>query len=291
MTINPALEQFFVTRVPLDGRDHEIRLRVPSTKADLTLLPPADFRHHAELEQGATRLWVAALVESIDGAPVSREVRHALADNTAARAVVFSHREALLDALRFEGRIFLHCPHCPRGEVEIDLLGLAAGLRVDLWPLSEPDGFPAAPSVATLWPRGSRPSGSIVAARVRVALPSRRAGLDGPHSIAEFGQPITADMDAHAWRRWGHDGQPLVANKEYWRYSNPGFRAILRLSLALSRLDNVAEISPDMIEALPVCDALFVDSAYHMLTNVNVMDHAACTVTCPACRGRFLAVR
>lgn len=290
MTSNNELQGYLLIAANLNDRPCEIRLRMPPTGWDLPLLLPDQAEEDDAGRQNRLGLVIDAYVESVDGEPLDRSLRTALAANGASRAGLLGLRENLLESLRHHGRIFLRCPHCEMAEAELDLAALSIAVGPDPWPVAGHAGEPVAPSLATRRAPGKRPVGISPAARARIVLPARRAGLPTPYAEGEFGGTIEAGREEDAWIRWGRDGLPLAGGPAHWRRTHPGFRAILRMALALARLDGDAQLGPDVVETLPMADFVFADAVFHLLHHVDVSDTVRARLTCPSCREQFLAV-
>ncbi len=281
-----ALEDLSRVAVEIDGRRAELVLRAPTVGFELPLLPSASAPETEARRRDKVGLVLAGLIQSVDGAPLSRELRRSLAMRPAA---LLRLRAELFDDARHVGRVLLGCPRCAQ-ESGVSLAVLAIALGADVWPIADADGFPSEPSLSTLRPLGARPAGVALAAGARLLMPSARLSSRRPFTEAVLGDPVTAARDADAWSRWVLADQPFDPARAHWTWGNPGFRAILRMALALERLDDTRALTPDVIERLPMPDFLFADAAYHLLRVVDLTDPARAMIHCPACTEAFLLV-
>ena len=99
------------------------------------------------------------------------------------------------------------------------------------------------------------------------------------------------ELEAAAWRRWAPTGVTPPAERSHWRYRSPGFRAIVRLTVALRALDGDTALTPERIEALSLADFLFLDAAYFLTHYADQPTSEALVLTCEACGGRYLPLR
>jgi hypothetical protein len=270
--------------VEVGGQRAELWLRVPPAGHELPCLD----RPNEDRQLQRHTLIVRSMVESFDGAPLSKERARGFVESPTSLAAFWKMRTELYEGERAHGRVHLTCPRCAR-EGEVDLAVLALALGPGPWPVAQPGGEPAHPSLSELRPPASRPAGASRAARARLELPSARRGLPRPFSEAVLGPPVTRELDHAAWLRWVQ-GRPFDPERTHWSIFEPGFRAVLRMTLALDALDGERDLSPDIIERLPMTDFLFIDAAYHYLHHLDVTDGESASVVCPGCQERFLLV-
>jgi hypothetical protein len=72
--------------------------------------------------------------------------------------------------------------------------------------------------------------------------------------------------------------------KEAKVQSNPGYLGVILLARVVSRLGELSQVTPRVIEELPVADFAYLQSLYRRL---NEHGHARVSVTCPECEHRF----
>jgi hypothetical protein len=110
---------------------------------------------------------------------------------------------------------------------------------------------------------------------------------------------ILGDLDADprrpremaAWLRWAPSSAAPAPQHEDWNSGVPGFRAILRLSVALEDgAKTPGAISPEIVEQMPVTDFFFLDQLYYLTHNVSVASPQS-ALPCGRCGARFLPVR
>ncbi len=72
--------------------------------------------------------------------------------------------------------------------------------------------------------------------------------------------------------------------QDYRVKSNPGYLAVILLSRVVTRLGDLPQIYPQVIEDLPVADFAYLQSLYR---RINEHGHNRLTVTCPECEKSF----
>ena len=72
--------------------------------------------------------------------------------------------------------------------------------------------------------------------------------------------------------------------QDYRVKSNPGYLAVILLSRVVTRLGDLQQIYPQVIEDLPVADFAYLQSLYR---RINEHGHNRLTVTCPECEKTF----
>jgi hypothetical protein len=65
---------------------------------------------------------------------------------------------------------------------------------------------------------------------------------------------------------------------------NPGYLVVILLSRVITRLGDVQQVNPAVIEALFAADLAFLQDLYQ---RVNDYGHSRLAVTCPHCQGEF----
>ena len=66
--------------------------------------------------------------------------------------------------------------------------------------------------------------------------------------------------------------------------SNPGYLAIILLSRVVTRLGDLPQVNPRVIEELFAADFAFLEEMYR---RVNTIGHNRVKVTCPECHASF----
>lgn len=66
--------------------------------------------------------------------------------------------------------------------------------------------------------------------------------------------------------------------------NNPGYLAVILLGRVVTRLGELPQVYPQLIEDLPVADFAFLQALYR---RINEHGHNRLTVTCPACEKTF----
>lgn len=270
-------------RIELAGCLRELVLREAETAEILPLVLDPEQRFPAVVE-GRLALEMAALIDSIDGEVPTEEQAQAIVASPPALAAVCQARNAFYDALIASGRALADCPHCPAGEVELDLLFYWLTLRLPPYRLFDQGVLMGHPALADPLPGGSRPAGRPLARLIRFRYPAeptlcgRLRPLVGPQSLAAA---------ASAWRALA----AIERDDDHWHWTrrNTGFRAILRLSQGLSWADG-RQATPQEIDQLPLGAYLFLDLLHFATTNVDVSDPSRLSVSCPECGGAFLPV-
>lgn len=269
--------------VTLDGRPREVVLREPETQEVAPLVIDPDLRMPALVRSRRLRE-LLALLDSISGTWPTEQEAEAILGSPAALAAVLRARDGFYDRLVEQGRARPECPHCGAPGGELDLLFYWAALRLPAWRLSDESGLLGMPSLATDLPAGTRPPAPPGVRRLHVrygdSLDGSLRGLAGPDAAAE---------EERAWRRWAPEGSEPDDEHPHWRRGSIGFRAILRLSLALSWPDG-ARATPAEVDALPAGAFFFLDLMHFAAGNVDVTGPDRLMMTCEACGGAFLPV-
>ena len=66
--------------------------------------------------------------------------------------------------------------------------------------------------------------------------------------------------------------------------NNPGYLAVILLSRVVTRLGQLPQVYPQLIEDLPVADFAYLQTLYR---RINEHDHNRLSVTCQACEKTF----
>jgi hypothetical protein len=72
--------------------------------------------------------------------------------------------------------------------------------------------------------------------------------------------------------------------QDYRVKSNPGYLAVILLARVVTRLGDLPQVYPQVIEDLPVADFAYLQSMYR---RINEHGHNRLSVTCPACEKTF----
>jgi hypothetical protein len=282
-----ALDELTRGTVHLDGRDQPFELAVPPAGEVLPMIMDPDVET-PERAQNRLRIGLSGLLVKLDGRRVYRADAARVAADPQALGAVLIKRNALYEVLREEGRLFALCPRCRTWEAEVTIPALVVGLRGGLRDLFTPDRLLLAP-LALSDPRspGKRPADLHLAALLRFVLPSARVGLPGATAsggvLGDLGDGTAEEM---AWERFVPIDQPTPEGAAHRRYGNPGFRAMLRLAVVLE-LEGHAEVTPEVVEALPVVDVLYLDALYHLTHFVDVPETTSLRLHCETCGETF----
>jgi hypothetical protein len=76
----------------------------------------------------------------------------------------------------------------------------------------------------------------------------------------------------------------IVPLKEPKVQSNPGYLGVILLARVVTRLGELPQVTPRVIEELPVADFAYLQSFYR---RVNESGHTRLAVSCPACAHKF----
>lgn len=66
--------------------------------------------------------------------------------------------------------------------------------------------------------------------------------------------------------------------------NNPGYLAVILLARVVTRLGDLSQVYPQLIEDLPVADFAYLQALYR---RINEHGHNRLSVTCPACEKTF----
>jgi hypothetical protein len=302
-----TLETLRHLHVQIAGQHRAITLHLPGYDSIVRgLLEPEE---RVTRERG---LVMAELVQilDVDGEPVLPSTADPILDDAAALATILSAREALYAFAVDHGRVFAVCPAC-RSRTELDLAFYATTL--ELSPPRVTDGpFIAAPRLAlpriapppitrpyeerhvavrTLAPRPPAPPR---AARIDVALPSARLGITQPgDAVSATLGDIDQAREIDAWRRWASPRMDPPTERIHYEPGHPGFRALLRLAVALVELrteDGSVEPTPESVANMYLADVQFLDLIYTATHDLPVESQPRCTIHC-ACGQAYLPVR
>ncbi len=269
--------------VILDGRPRDLALREPETQEVAPLVMDPDLRSPTLVRSRRVRE-VLALVDTMDGTRLPESEAKAIVGSPTALAALLNARDGFYDRLVEQGRVAPECPHCGEPGGELDLLFYWVALRLPAWRLSDKAGLPGLPSLASDLPAGSRPAAPPGVQRLRI-----RYGEAVEGTLRCILGPDIAREEEHEWRRWAPEGSEPDDERPHWRRGSIGFRAILRLSLAL-RWPGGEAATPAAVDALPAGAFFFLDLLHFAASNVDVTQPDRLRMTCTSCGGAFLPV-
>jgi hypothetical protein len=279
-------------RVPVRGRQRAVRMAIRTTGDVIR-----DAREDAPADGDSLPYLVLDLIDTVDGEPPGLADARDICRDAEALRTLLTARNELWNRLRTNGRVLLRCPHCRARESSFALSTLMLALGTPPAPLFDAHGvFLRVPALSDPRPRGRRLTDLPVAAEVRVLLPSGLLQLDPATRTAALRDlDVAADGaledEAAAWARWAPDDVTPPEGRAHWRRESPGFRAILRLTVALRSIDSVRDVSPAHVEALSVADFFLLDTCYALLHYVDQPHPESLAVSCENCGGTYLALR
>jgi hypothetical protein len=275
--------------LPLQGCPRRARLRMPEFGEALLLwFPPA-----TRTPSRAATFFPAEIevfVDTVDGSDIDRPTaREVLADPRSMGAYLAA-RNRLLHFGSEPGRIHAQCPHCRDWEAELEPIALAVGLHAEFWPVVDADQCLAVPAWANAVELPMRDPRLALTSRLRFTLPSATLGIESPARAAVLRERDVSSLEAHIETQLKRMRSEQPELYDDWDPGFPGVQALIRACAALERLDEV-EASLDTVAALPLCDFLFLDNAYHLTHRVPVPTDTSLLLKCGGCGGRFLPVR
>ena len=298
--------------VVIDGRDYQLQLTPPRMSDVGGLFAAPEFRttNARSLRSGELNQ-----IAALDGQPIWCMLDKSQAlDRAETLAPVWQARSELYAWLPEQGRIHACCPHCGDWR-ELDLLFYVLALRLPAWHFITTDGLLEAPALATPEPKvsvglsgrapqirveprkmASRPSGMLRAGALRLELPSARAGLaERTDAAAAILGTVDAESELAAWWRYAPPEGERDDEHLWWRWDDAGFRAVLRIAVALRNLERgdatLFPSSPLAVERFFLADIHFVDIAYHATHELAVpADGGRAAITC-RCGTIYLPVR
>lgn len=268
----------------LRGIPRVARLRIPSAGEVLALILDKDIRS-ASLVESALMLELQALIEDLDGEELDEQTARHIAAEPEALACVLRVRNALYNDSVIQGRAFARCPHCGDREIEADLLFYWMTLKLPPWNFFDQGVLMNPPSLSTPLPLAARPPDIPRAAGIRVVYPAESRFESAFSSVAPA---LGGDREVQAWATWVDSVNRQPPERSHWRRRSPGFRAVLRLSVALAPEGPL--LSPEVVEALPIGAFLFLDLLHFAASNVAIGQSSRVSVACPGCSGVFLPV-
>lgn len=277
-------------QIVLGGHARTIALTLPRAELLYPLIHDSAIRDARMAETDlATELMQIA---TIDGGELDRSTARALLAEPAALAQVLAERDRLYHAACEQGRARIPCPACGV-ELVLDLVGLMVLLSAPAWNLFDRGILPAAPRLAGELRRGARPAGVATARSMGFDLPWARVGLAGADDAVR-GTFTAADAgeESAAWARWTPPDAPRDDHRTWWRPRHPGFRAVLRLAVALRGLEradgSTVDLDPAAVARLGAADVQFLDLLYSYAVVTDAGETAV--VECAACAVRFVPV-
>jgi hypothetical protein len=276
--------------LPVGGREREIRMALRTTG---DVVPDVREPHRRNVED--LPFLVLDLIDTIDGEVPGLADAEQICREPQALRVLLSMRNRVWGELRMRGRLYALCPHCWRRESSFELSTLALVLGAAPQPLFEPSGvFLEIPVLADPHVAGRRLAPVPVTPRLRAVLPSGLLGLQpraGEAVLRDLDTDQGEELEEQAWRRWAPDDRVPPAGRTHWRRGSPGFRSILRLSVALRVLDDDPQVTPERVEGLSVADFFFLDACYYLTHYVDQPRPDALLVSCENCSGSYLPLR
>jgi hypothetical protein len=276
--------------VGVGARQRETRMALRTTGEVIPDVRPAG-QHTAD----DLVYMVLDLIDTIDGDEPGLDEARAICAEPDALRTLLAARNRIWSDLRMRGRLFALCPHCGRRESSFDLSTLALVLRMPPPPLFSPDDvFPEVPALANRRRPGTRLAEAPATPRLRILFPSGLLGLEPRTDEAVLRDLETEEgqaLEVQAWARWAPDDRTPPSERSHWRRASPGFRAILRSSVALASVDGIAEVTAQRVEDLSLADFLFLDAAYFLTHHADQPRPDALVVTCEDCGGEYLPLR
>lgn len=269
------------------GTRRRLVVRVPTIGRTYVFVANTSLDRSAATRLEVARSEIYACVASIDGEAVRWRASCELADDPTTRAQVLLARNAMVSEQMRGGIVTALCPHCLDGEWQGSLQELADVTDQAIRGIGDEDGelFPFALSYLPMTPP-PRPSGAgseRITARTGFWLPSSV----GPAEAAAAGAGVLRRIDPYAeeqgWREWAPIGIDPPEERYGWTFESAGFRAVLRVLLALDFLGDKlnAQLTPADIEQLSLADFCFLDELYRLtfLASPSGGD----PVSCPKC--------
>lgn len=276
--------------LPVGGREREIRMALRTTGE---VVPDVREPHRRNVED--LPFLVLDLIDTIDGEVPGLADAEEICREPQALRVLLSVRNRVWGELRMRGRLYALCPYCRRRESSFELSTLALVLGASPLPLFEPSGvFLEIPVLADPHLAGRRLAQVPVTPRLRAVLPSGLLELQpraGEAVLRDLDTDQGRELEERAWRRWAPDDRVPSTGRTHWRWGSPGFRSILRLSVALRGLDDDPQVTPERVEGLSIADFIFLDACYYLTHYVDQPRPDALLVSCQACSGSYLPLR
>jgi hypothetical protein len=269
--------------LPFQGRMRAATLRVPTAGEILPLVIEPDIRSPSLVAASLTQE-VLALIDTLDGECPTEDDALALSQDAEALGRVLQVRNALYEHLVAAGRALARCPNCG-ADAEVDLQFYWLALRLPRWNFFDRGVLMHVPSLSNPLPSGRRPEPARLATSIAFRHPSDPV-VEGVLRTLQSDE--SRRREAEAWAAWVPPGIEKTEGHWHWRKRVPGFRAMLRLAVALDPSPDRPSLSPSTIEAMPIGAYLFLDLLHFATSNVDITDGTRAEVTCPACLQRFL---
>ncbi len=284
------INELFRADIPLFGRVVSYSLHIPCAEEVLYLIdaPEGDTE---ELTRLKLETELRSILRHRDGECLNAEEIDAIMNDQWAFAVAIGARNRLYETLLEYGQLILRCPQCGADQPPISLAVLTTALHAGPWPVLEPNRIVLSPPALSAPPcRGQRPIYPPCAGRIGFCLPTAVLGL--PNRL-EGGalMKIGFEEECAARRKYEVDESDAPPGREDWLYSVLGFRAILRLSVALKELQGESVLStPELVESIPIVDYFFLDCLYWLTYEVDIKNESSPNVKCERCGVIFLPV-
>jgi hypothetical protein len=283
MNLPLSLTEFEVT--PGSGSSRRLRLREPTAAEVIGLALDEDIRTPDLVEQTlAHELY--RLIAEIDGEePTWEDVVTIMRDPVCLARVLYA-RNVFYNHLAELGRALAFCPFCDAPPAVLDLLFFYLMLKLPKWDFFDGGLLMRPPSLSSSLPAGRRPDTPPRARQLGYMYPSEPQVGRLIHALTT---PEAAVRERNYWEQYTpEDSEP--EEHPHWRRNSPGFRAILRLAVALNPDPGGREITPMDVDAMPLGAFLFLDLLYFATVNVGVYDAVRVQVKCSQCGQSFLPV-
>src|SRR2546423_3149652 len=252
-------------QLAVGGRVREIELALPTVGE---VVP--DVREPARRRSDDVPYLILDAIDTVDGDVAGLRVGEEISRDPAALARLLTARNRLWGEVRLGGRLHALCPHCRERESSFGLTTFAIALGTPPPPLFSADGvFVEIPTLADRRRSGPRATEVPCTPRLRAVLPSGLFDLE-PRAAEAVLRDLDSDfeggaeLEAQAWTRWAPEGRTPPVGRAHWRRASPGFRAILRMSIAVQKLEGNPQATPERIEGMSPADFFFLDASYFL---------------------------
>jgi hypothetical protein len=275
--------EFTELDLEVGGHNRRFRLREPATGEVISLVLDRDLRT-SDLVERRLALELYRVIAEVDGDEPEWPDVQAWAHDPEILGRLLQARARLYNHLAEQGRALAFCPHCDGPPAELDLLFYWLVLGLPKWDFFDHGMLMHIPSLSSPLPAGSRPSQAARARKLEFAYPQLRGEI---HSLA------TTEAQAREqayWQRFLPEGKEPSQKRAHWRRNSPGFRAILRLAVALTPDPGGRNVTPGEVDKSPLGSFLFCDLLHFAAVNVDVENPGRARLTCKHCGGQFLPV-